>query len=62
MKKIVLNISDLTYEKLRLEAIQEKMDIQQLIADRIFHKPFTKDVELAFEKWMNQEIEKITRE
>lgn len=59
MKKIVLNISDSTYEKLRFEAIMEKKDIQQVIQERIFHKPFHEEVEESFECWMNQEIEKI---
>ena len=60
MKKIVLNISDATYEKLRFEAIHEKKDIQTLIAERVFHKPFSEEVENAFDNWMSSEIEKIT--
>lgn len=60
MKKIVLNISDLTYEKLRFESIQEKKDISQLLVERLFHKPFDQQVELAFEIWMNEEFEKLT--
>lgn len=60
MKKIVLNISDLTYEKLRFEALHEKKDIQQLLAERVFHKPFHEEVERAFDEWMDQELEKIT--
>lgn len=59
MKKIVLNISDSTYEKLRFEAIIEKKSIPELIQERIFHKPFHPDVEEAFEKFMEQEINKI---
>lgn len=62
MKKIVLNISDSTYEKLRFEAIREKKNIPELLAERIFHKPFHPEVEEAFEDWMEQEIEKITKE
>jgi hypothetical protein len=59
MKKIVLNISDSTYEKLRFEAIREKKNIPQLIAERIFHKPFDPEVEEAFENWMELELNKI---
>jgi len=59
MKKIVLNISDSTYEKLRFEAIREKKNIPELLAERIFHKPFHPEVEEAFEAWMTQEIDKI---
>lgn len=62
MKKIVLNISDTTYEKLRFEAILEKKSIPELLAERVFHKPFHDEVEEAFENWMNQEIEKIIQE
>lgn len=60
MKKIVLNISDFTYEKLRFESIQEQKDISHLLAERIFHKPFSDEVEIAFENWMNEEFEKLT--
>lgn len=59
MKKIVLNISDTTYEKLRFEAIEQKKSIPDLIAERLFHKPFSKEVEEAFEKWMETEFDKI---
>jgi 5-bromo-4-chloroindolyl phosphate hydrolysis protein len=61
MKKIVLNISDSTYEKLRFEAIQERKGIQELIQERVFHKPFSKEVEEGFDKLMNDEVEKIIR-
>lgn len=59
MKKIVLNISDSTYEKLRFEAILERKSIQQLIEERIFYKPFHPEVIDAFEKWMEKEVNKI---
>jgi hypothetical protein len=62
MKKIVLNLSDNTYEKLRFESIFEKKDIQHLISERIFHKRFRPEVEEAFANWMNQEIDKIIKE
>ena len=59
MKKIVLNISDNTYEKLRFEAIEEKKSIVDVVAERIFEKPFSEDVLKAFEEWMEKEISKI---
>lgn len=59
MKKIVLNISDATYEKLRFEAIHEKKSVQQCIEDRIFHKPFHDEVQEAFDAFMEQEINNI---
>lgn len=62
MKKIVLNISDSTYEKLKFEAIREKKDIPDLISERIFHKPFSNEVEEAFNEFMDQEISKIIGE
>lgn len=62
MKKIVLNISDTTYEKLRFEAIRERKSIPELLAERVFHKPFHPEVEEAFENWMEKEVEKIIQE
>lgn len=62
MKKIVLNISEATYEKLRFEAIREKKSIAELVSERIFYKPFHPEVEEAFEIFMENEIEKILEE
>lgn len=59
MKKLVLNISESTYEKFCFEAIKEQKNIQQIIKDRIFYKPFNTDIEDAFEKWLDSEVEKI---
>ena len=59
MKKVVLNISETTYEKLRFEAISEKKSINELLADRIFYKPFSKEIEKKFEELMESEINKI---
>lgn len=60
MKKIIVNISDSIYEKFRLEAMNEKKSIQQIVEERLKFKPFDKDVEEAFNKWMDQEFYKIT--
>lgn len=60
MKKIVLNISDVLYEKLRFEAIHEKKSVVECIQTRIFHKPFDPEVEEAFDQWMEKEIDNIT--
>lgn len=62
MKKIVLNISDCTYEKLRLESLEENKDIGQIIYERFFHKSFSEDVENYFEEWIGTELEKIMKE
>lgn len=62
MQKVVINISDSTYEKLRFEAILEKKNIQQVLVDRVFYKPFHRDVEDSFQSLMDKEIEKIIKE
>ena len=62
MKKIVLNLSDATYEKIMLETIEQKKDVQAIIKDRIFHKPFSPFVEEAFEKWDTKELCKLLKE
>ncbi len=59
MKKIVLNISDSTYEKLRFEAMHQQKNLQQILSERIFHKPFDNEVEEAFQAWMENEFNKI---
>lgn len=59
MKKFVLNISDFTYEKLRFESILQKKSIQEVIQDRVFDRPFDKEVIEAFEDWMENEYNKI---
>lgn len=62
MKKIVVNISDSTFEKLRFESIKKRKSISELISERIFHKPFDSDIEEAFENWMGKQLEKIMKE
>ena len=59
MKKVVLNLSDSAYEKFRFEAIEQKKDVPEILFDRIFHKEFSPEVLLAFDKFMDQELEKI---
>ncbi len=62
MKKIVLNISDATYEKLRFETMFEKKDIHQIIQERMFHKPFAIEVQEAFDTFMETELHKMIGE
>ena len=62
MKKLVLNISDLTYEKFMLEAILEQKSIQEIISERIIYKPFSDEIEIAFENGMSQELNKIFKD
>ena len=61
MKKVVLNISDYIYEKLRFEAIHKKKSVTDVLQDRL-KAPYHKDVEEAYDKWLNQEISKICEE
>lgn len=62
MKKLVINISDSTYEKFRFEALHEKKSIQQVIENRIFLKPFHEEVEREFDKWFDKELIKMMGE
>jgi hypothetical protein len=62
MKKIVINISDVAYEKFMFEALHEKKNISKVIRDRIFSKPFDPDVEKAFENWLQDQILSIMNE
>ena len=62
MKKVVLNISDVEYEKFKFEAILEKKSIPELIKERIFLKPFCQEVEQAYDSWASQQIQKLLNE
>lgn len=62
MKKIVLNISDSTFEKLRFEAIHEKKSIREVIEARLLEKPFHEEVESAFSDFFDTEFNKLLKE
>lgn len=62
MKKIVLNLSDSVYSKFMFEAIEQKKDIKTIMSERLMTKPFSSDVEQAYEKWMNKEFGKLLNE
>ena len=62
MKKLILNISDSTYEKLRFEAMLERKSIQTVIHNRIFEKPFAGEVEQAFDEWLSEEVERMMKD
>ena len=62
MKKLVLNISDCNYEKLRFEAIKSKKSIEDVLRDRIFFKDFDEEVQECYENWLDQEMQKILGE
>lgn len=56
MKKIVLNISDSTYEKFRFEAIEQRKSVPEVIAQAITQKVFTPQVEEAYNEWLEKNI------
>lgn len=56
MKKIVLNISDSTYEKFRFEAIYQRKSVQEVIANAITQNSFTPEVEDAYNEWIEKNI------
>lgn len=62
MKKIVLNISDVEYEKFRFEAIHSRKSVPDVLRDRIFHRPFHEDVEEAYDAWLQEQLESIMNE
>lgn len=62
MKKIVLNISDVDYEKFRFEAMHERKDVKEVIRSRLFHKPFEEEVEEAYDEWLNEQVIEIMNE
>ncbi len=62
MKKIILNMSDITYLKLQYEALEEKKSINQIIGERILYKKFSEDVENAYEKNLEDELKKLFKE
>lgn len=62
MKKIIINISDCIYEKLRFEAMKNKKSIEDILKDRILFKEFDEEVLECYENWLDQEMQKILGE
>jgi len=62
MKKIVLNISDLDYEKFRFEAMHERKSVPDVLRDRLFSKPFHQEVEEAYDQWLTENLESMMNE
>lgn len=62
MKKIVLNISDTTFEKLRFEAIHLKKSVRDIIEERLLERQFSKEVEEAYDDLLNKEFREMTVE
>lgn len=62
MKKIVINLGDFTFEKLRLESVMQEKSVSQVIEERIYHKPFSEEVLKEYDKWLTNTIEKLIKE
>ncbi len=62
MKKLIVNLSESTYEKLRFECIKEKKEMSDIIAERLLFKEFDKEVEEAFSKFCEESFMKLIGE
>lgn len=62
MKKIILNICDVSNEKLTLEADKLGINVPMLILNRIFERPFSKEVEDEVAKKMQEQINEMCKE
>lgn len=59
MKKLIINISESTYDKLRFESIEEKKSIEEILKERIFYKKFSENVEKAWDEIMKEKLETL---
>lgn len=59
MKKLIINLADSQFEKLRFEALEQRKDFGQIIRERLFSTPFSKNVEEAFNDLMEYQINEI---
>jgi predicted CopG family antitoxin len=59
MKKVVLNISDHIYERLRFEALYKEQSVSDVIYFRLLERAFCEDVEKAYDIWVNKEFSKL---
>lgn len=62
MKKLIVNMSETTYEKLRLECIKQKKEMSEVITERILFKKFDSEVEEAFSKFWDKSFMKLVGE
>jgi hypothetical protein len=59
MKKIICNISDSVYEKLRFEALRDRKSIQEVIQDRIICKPFDSEIEKSLDHLIEMQYQNM---
>lgn len=62
MKKFILNISDIDFERLRLEALEKRCDIATIVKDRMFAEPFSDIVEQTIDRWISDGVGQMLRE
>ena len=62
MKKIVINMSDSSYEKLKIEAMTEDKSLSQVMQERIFYKGFSDQTLREFDNWLTHKILNLIRE
>ncbi len=57
-----VNVSETLYEKIRFEALEQCKSVQDIIKERIFYKPFSDDVEAAYDALVNEKYEAFINE
>lgn len=62
MKQIVINISDIEYEKIRLEALEQRKQVPLLLKERLFHRSFSLEVQEAYDKWLEKNLTALMQE
>ena len=62
MKKVVLNISDHIYERLRFEALYKEQSVSEVIYFRLLERAFCEDVEKAYDTYVTKEFSKFMEE
>ena len=62
MKRFVVRISEMDYERIRFEALLEKKSIRDILKERLFFKPFSESVHEAIGSLIEKKIHKILQE
>lgn len=59
MKKLIVNLSDSTFEKIRFEAIEKQKSLQEVISERLLSTPFSSEAEEAYNKLWDSEFTRL---
>lgn len=62
MKKVVLTISEIDFEKFRFESIEQRKSIEQVLSDRLFYKSFSLDTLNAVDAWLEENIKELMKD